>query len=239
MRGLLIKDLMIEKKLIKNMISVLFFFNTVGVLLYLSFLYGNLSELGDYIGKDNLVYLMVVGNGIYISYALMIITDIFRQDLECDFVKQLVSFPISDKIRTLEKYVLYIIVFMISLIIGISFLSVFGKVAGILHIKKAIKIYLLIACAFGLIDSIGINCMYLFGINVAKVIMLGIIILGSALITIVFNIVPYEKITKLLSVFSWLSDKSALILLLIFIIILPLTYCLSLRIVSLRRNKVW
>ena len=81
--------------------------------------------------------------------------------------------------------------------------------------------------------------MYLFGINVAKVIMLGIIILGSALITIVFNIVPCEKITKLLSVFSWLSDKSALILLLIFIIILPLTYCLSLRIVSLRRNKVW
>lgn len=137
MKGLLLKDLMLHRKMLVRIVSGYMFTGGFAVLIVLSMYYGNLKgvlmqlDVFNRSGIQGMVSFVSFCVALMGGYMATSVSDLFTQDEKADFGKVLYSLPVGDRERIRARYGMYGLCLGIMLVLSAVILPVLCLVSGI------------------------------------------------------------------------------------------------------------
>lgn len=181
MKGLLLKNVMTQRKSIIT--SILFCFGMGGffILVMLSVYYGNFHEMLT--EQDFWSEVFIRRTAYVLAFTLAILSSsiagmagVFREDMAADFGKVAVSLPVSISRRTMSVYVFYMGFLLLVFVCNLVVHPLFYKAA---KVEITGKMFVLILAGFAInlfINLIDVPLVYRFGVRTAFVVNLALII---------------------------------------------------------------
>lgn len=137
MKGLLLKDLMLHRKMLRRIVFSYIFIGGFSVLIILSMYYGNLKgvlmnlDVFNRSGIRGMVFFISFCVALMGGYMSTSVSDLFTEDQKADFGKVSDSLPVSDRDRIRARYGMYGICLGIMLVLSAVILPVLHLVSGV------------------------------------------------------------------------------------------------------------
>lgn len=247
MKGLLIKDFLLQMNLFIKMMIFIVVMVLFGILGILSIYYGNFHsdfeemELLDSVSITRLLWGYSFILGVLSGSSAANANRIFKEDDRAEFGKISASLPVTVRQRVMARYLHYGIWLISMLILNLILQPIIYQVAGISYTWEAcLMIFAGISLCTGM-ALINMPFMYRYGIKIEMLISVFLTMIGIVLVFVFLNHI-IEHNVPIDTVVSWLAigrNSLAVLFLILMIVGMPLSAMCSIGILERRKNQLW